>query len=60
MKCTGGRVVRFLVCLQVFRPSPVISNVRVINQRLSSMLLIDALEVGPFGFIEPQFPGIRI
>jgi len=28
MKCTGGRVVRFLVCLQVFRPSPVISTVR--------------------------------
>ena len=27
MKCTGGRVVRFLVCLQVVRPSPVISTV---------------------------------
>ncbi|QDT03047.1 hypothetical protein K227x_14260 [Rubripirellula lacrimiformis] len=27
MKCTGGRESRFLVCLHVFRPSPVISNV---------------------------------
>jgi hypothetical protein len=27
MKCTGGRELRFLVCLRVFRPSPVISNV---------------------------------
>jgi len=27
MKCTGGRVVRFLVCLHVLRPSPVISDV---------------------------------
>ncbi|TWU22862.1 hypothetical protein Pla52o_23910 [Novipirellula galeiformis] len=25
MKCTGGRVVRFLICLQVVRPSSVIS-----------------------------------
>lgn len=28
MKCTGGRVVHFLACLQVIRPSPVISTVR--------------------------------
>lgn len=28
MKCTGQRVVRFLVTLQVVRPFPVISNVR--------------------------------
>ena len=28
MKCTGERVVRFPVCLQVIRPFPVISNVR--------------------------------
>ncbi len=27
MKCTGERVVRFLVCLQVVRPFPVISTV---------------------------------
>ena len=33
MKCTGERVVRFLVCLQVVRPFPVISTVRRLNRR---------------------------
>jgi len=32
MKCTGGRVVRFLVCFQVIRPSPVISAVLALNR----------------------------
>lgn len=27
MKCTGERVVRFFVCLQVVRPFPVVSTV---------------------------------
>ncbi|TWU48981.1 hypothetical protein Poly51_48850 [Rubripirellula tenax] len=31
MKCTGERVVRFLVCLQVVRPFPVISTVIALN-----------------------------
>ena len=33
MKCSGERVVRFLVCLQVVRPFPVISTVRRRNFR---------------------------
>ncbi|TWU48966.1 hypothetical protein Poly51_48700 [Rubripirellula tenax] len=34
MKCTGGRVVRFLVCLQFFRPSPVISDVIALTPQM--------------------------
>ena len=44
MKCTRGRESRFTVCLQVVRPSRVISDVRGMNQRLPSILLIGALE----------------
>lgn len=32
MKCTGGRWGHFLVCLQVFRPSPVISIVLLLKE----------------------------
>ena len=39
MKCTGERVVRFLVCLQVVRPFPVISTV----PRLSLNLIGNAI-----------------
>ncbi|SMP80534.1 hypothetical protein SAMN06265222_1561 [Neorhodopirellula lusitana] len=35
MKCTGGRESRFLVCLHVVRPSPVISTVIRLNQSLA-------------------------
>ncbi|MCS7471695.1 hypothetical protein NZK35_34040 [Stieleria sp. ICT_E10.1] len=34
-------------------------DVAAMGQRLSSMLLIGALEVGPLDVIEPPFPGIR-
>jgi hypothetical protein len=37
MKCTGGRESRFLVCLQVLRPSPVISAVLLLMKSVTQL-----------------------
>ena len=60
MKCTGERVVRFLVCLQVARPFPVISTVirlksstpqrnAMMNKWIAVALLFATLHVGRLG-----------